>query len=364
MTTKDIRDGAVTGDKVAEKTIDLTHINAELVVADDLFAAHARIDQLDAEKASIENLLAISAAIDTLEVSKASITDLTAQTGRIDTLYTDVGHINTILAKDVFAELAEIGQIVAGSSIIADGAIGSAQISDLDVAKLTGTIIDTAKFTVQGTDGKLKIQNNLLQVFDGAVTPFERIALGDLRGDGSIYGMVVRGADGTTILFDENGQTKEGFTDGYNKLDNDSLDPSKIDINRVISRINEDGTETFTASKILLDNETLDIKFTSMTQEVQDLSETVPYKVDIISTNGVVFKAGDIDSILLARVYKGTEDISDTIDANLFRWTRVSDDPDGDASWNASNFGGKKQIVLTRDDVLRRATFFCEILNN
>ena len=125
-----------------------------------------------------------------------------------------------------------------------------------------------------GSDGRLKIQDNLLQVFDGATTPFERVALGDVNNDGSVYGLRIRGADGTTILFDENGQTKEGFTDGYNKLDDNSLDPKKIDIQKVVTRINE-GTETIEASKILLDNNTLDVKFSSIETTINDHEQTI-----------------------------------------------------------------------------------------
>ena len=98
-------------------------------------------------------------------------------------------------------------------------------------------------------------------------------------------------------------------------------------------------------------------------QAAKDYTDThITYKVDIFSTGGLVFKNGVISTTLIARVYRGKDDITDLIDANHFRWTRVSDDPAGDAVWNDANYGGTKQIVVTQDDVFARATFVCEIL--
>jgi len=291
--TKDIRNGAVTGDKIAIESIDGKHIkpksisvdrlNATIATVEDLQAIEAFIEDLEAYMAAIQNLQAEFAAIESLVAQKANITDLIAQVGRIDELYTDIASINTILSKDVFVELATAGQIKAGSSIIAEAAIGSAQIANLDVSKLTGGFIDTSRLAVQGSNGLFKIQDNLLQVFSGLVNPYERIAIGDIYSDGSVFGMVVRGADGQTVLFDENGLTDIGFTDGYNKLPNNSLDPGKIDIDKVITRINEDGTEVLLAQKIVLDNETLDVKFTNTINGLQDIISTQGAQISTIA---------------------------------------------------------------------------------
>ena len=253
----------------------IADLEAKKASIEQLEVERARIELLESKKASIEQLDVERARITYLESSKADIDDLTAQIGRIDELYSNVGNINTVLSQRVFAELAEVGEIRAGSAIIAEGAIGSSQISSLSVDKLEAGDISTAKFRVIGSNGRLQIQDNLLQVFDGTETLFERIALGDVNKDGSVYGLRIRGADGETILFDENGQTKEGFTDGYNKLDNNSLDPAKIDIDRVITRINEDGSETFKASKILLDNETLDVKFSTVVTDLANQGQEI-----------------------------------------------------------------------------------------
>ena len=97
--------------------------------------------------------------------------------------------------------------------------------------------------------------------------------------------------------------------------------------------------------------------------EVDSVKDNIVYKVEIISSNGNVFKNGQIFSTLEARVYHGVNDVTATIDANRFRWTRVSDDESGDAAWNSAHFSGTKSVSITPSDVPIRATFQCSILS-
>lgn len=96
--------------------------------------------------------------------------------------------------------------------------------------------------------------------------------------------------------------------------------------------------------------------------EVGEVAQKIPYNAVIISTNGNIFKNGGVTTTLHCRVYRGDEDITDQIDASRFRWTRVSDDLEGDAEWNARHSQGTKTITLTSEDVPGRATFNCDIL--
>lgn len=86
------------------------------------------------------------------------------------------------------------------------------------------------------------------------------------------------------------------------------------------------------------------------------------YKVEILSTNGNIFKNGIIDTWIYAVVYKGSEDVTNEIELSRFRWTKTSSDPVADQKWNAKYFGGAKEIKLTTDDIYKRATFECKII--
>lgn len=86
------------------------------------------------------------------------------------------------------------------------------------------------------------------------------------------------------------------------------------------------------------------------------------WHVEILSSNGNIFKESNIHTVLDARVYKGGTDVTNDIPASKFKWKRVSEDMDGDMIWNDRYFGGTKTIMVTPEDVYRRATFFCEVI--
>jgi phage minor structural protein len=98
--------------------------------------------------------------------------------------------------------------------------------------------------------------------------------------------------------------------------------------------------------------------------KISEFKNTNNYQVDIISTNGLIFKKGETSTILNCIVYQNGNDITSQIDANNFKWTRVSNNTDADKLWNDSNAGGKKSITITDLDVVQRATFFCEVTIN
>lgn len=86
-----------------------------------------------------------------------------------------------------------------------------------------------------------------------------------------------------------------------------------------------------------------------------------PYDVDIISTNGLLFKNGVIQTTLTAVVYRGDENVTEQLDANQFKWTKINADGSLDKTWNDIYAGGTKSITVTSEDIYRRATFNCDI---
>jgi hypothetical protein len=100
-----------------------------------------------------------------------------------------------------------------------------------------------------------------------------------------------------------------------------------------------------------------------VSDRVNTIEEQKMYRLVISSSNGNIFKNGNIQTILYATVFSWDENITDTLDANQFIWTRVSNDPEADKKWNADHFGGSKSIEITSDDVEVRATFFCDLID-
>lgn len=102
---------------------------------------------------------------------------------------------------------------------------------------------------------------------------------------------------------------------------------------------------------------------TEVIDRVTEIEEQKMYRLVITSSNGNIFKNGNIATTLSAEVYSWDENITDSLDPNQFVWTRVSDDPDADKLWNAAHYGGAKQITVTKEDVHVRATFFCDLID-
>lgn len=102
---------------------------------------------------------------------------------------------------------------------------------------------------------------------------------------------------------------------------------------------------------------------TEVIDRVTEIEEQKMYRLVITSSNGNIFKNGNIATTLSAQVYSWDENITDSLDLNQFVWTRVSEDADSDKLWNAAHYGGAKQIVITADDVKVRATFFCDLID-
>ena len=87
------------------------------------------------------------------------------------------------------------------------------------------------------------------------------------------------------------------------------------------------------------------------------------YRLVISSSNGNIFKNGNISTVLTAAVFSWDKDVTDELDDNQFIWTRVSSDTEADKAWNTAHFGGTKSITITNDDVKARATFYCDLID-
>lgn len=275
-------------------------IKAEHITTEVFETINANIKNLTADKITAGELNATKAEIKELVAKKANISDLNASNATIGNLKTDIATINNLLAGNITsenikagsitAESIKAGSITAGSGIIANGAIGSAQISSLDASKITAGKIDTSKVEIAGANNHLRIKSNRLQVFQGTGNQAkERVSLGDVNGDGTVYGLRVRGADGRTVLMDENGVKSEGITDGSitnDKISDDAnIDGAKININSVISKINEDGTETINGTKIEVDGQALNTKLSTITIKQNEDSEKISQAQSQISAN-------------------------------------------------------------------------------
>jgi phage minor structural protein len=96
-------------------------------------------------------------------------------------------------------------------------------------------------------------------------------------------------------------------------------------------------------------------------QSVDEVKDQIVYKVDIISTNGNIFKNGMANTTLIATVYKGKDDITSTLPNTAFIWQKINSDGTHDTAWENAHVGVGRSITITKDDIASRATFQCQI---
>lgn len=113
------------------------------------------------------------------------------------------------------------------------------------------------------------------------------------------------------------------------------------------NKLNQVGTTISTIQKDVQTN----------TDNISDAKNNIVYKIEVNSSNGLVFKNGNLNTILTAKVWYGQTEVSSTTDASRFTWTRYTGDTNADSSWNAANGNGVKSLVISASDVPNRATF-------
>lgn len=279
ITTKQIEDFEANVIKVAKLKAILAEIeNLHVNKADiqNLNAVIARIGTLEVTKASITELNAIHAIIQQIKAGKADIADLNVAVAKVGILENKTAVLENALAGNLTADNFKTNAITAGSAVIAEGAIGSSQISSLSVNKLEAGDITTSKHRIVSADGTIEIVGNQILINRNNVN---RVILGEYRKiDGTTdYGLLIRGKDGKTIMLDSDGVHNAGITNGAidnNKVaDNANISGNKLDINSVIREVNNNGIETIKGTKITVGDRTLDVELSTQNNTITEHSK-------------------------------------------------------------------------------------------
>lgn len=321
LTADDAIIKSIYSDKIVGNSAILNILQSKVVTTEDLSAKVANINSLTANSAIIKNIQSTAITTDSIKASVADISTLTAKDAIIENISTklleaDSGFINKLSVvslnadnatiSDLIAKTAKINNLIYGSatgtsittefsnSVIAQ--LGSAQIKNamidsVSASKINTGTINTNDVTIQSSDGNMLLKGNLQQFKDklGNV----RIQIGqDTSGS---FNFIVKGADGSTALFDSNGITKDGVPDGLivdaKVSENANIKGSKLDIDSVISGINDNNSTYLKTSKIYSDvnNQTLEVLFARQEARIEGVEnvaygQIVTYNVDEIPT--------------------------------------------------------------------------------
>lgn len=345
-------------------------LNSGLIEAGTITAEQIITGIADVDNPQDFNLLAGSAFIDYLEnnmivSSEIKVGELMARLAEIDVadieeLYADNAFVNSLQALSSTAATSVITQ-----AYVYDMVAGHISVADLDTHNATA---DQIVLISSEGDPAIAFKNATQQFYDedGNV----RVQIGqDGNGD---FNFIVRGADGTTALFDEHGITQSGVPN--NTIINNMIVDGTIQKGKLGFQIiepNEQGgidiTQVYDGS-----GNNFGVSYTQFTQntsqalddlngDIDEINSKKMYRVVVESDNGNIFKNGDINCTLSCKVYSWDEDITDDINAVNFTWTRKSKDTTGDTQWNTNHSSGQKSITITPSDVYGRSVFYCTV---
>ena len=87
-----------------------------------------------------------------------------------------------------------------------------------------------------------------------------------------------------------------------------------------------------------------------------------PYLLILQSTNGLVFKRGDISTVIYAIVMRGSSIVTDKIPEEAFEWEKIDKNGKVVRDWSPKYMDNQRdKIVVTPEDILERATFNCSL---
>ena len=369
-----IAEGTITTDKVVAALV-----SGEQGSFDTLTANSAFIEYLNSGVIEAGTVSANSVITALLQAQDADLERLTADSAFIEYLNSNLIVASEIKVNDLKAKLAQIDTLQAGSafvtylqglsSTVAQSTINDAYIYNAVAGHISVADLDTHTASAQqivlissdGTSPAIAFQGATQQFYDDEGNV--RVQIGqDSNGD---FNFIVRGADGTTALFNENGITQSGIpasTIINNMISDSTIEKAKL--NFPIVETNADGTINITSIKDGSGGN-FGVEYTTFKQNTSDAIDEINaqkmYRVTIESDNGNIFKNGDVNCTLRCRVYSWDDEITDDINAANFTWTRKSKDTAGDTQWNTNHSGGTKTITLTPSDVYGRSVFYCTV---
>lgn len=380
---------------------------------DDPYMSNIEISNTIVYNDSLNKILNNSDKVDRVLGNSSVIHGMYIKEATIDTLHCKDAFITTAKIKDLAVTSAKIAQAAINTGHIQDAAINNAKIANasiddakilnLSANKLTAGTINTADVKVMSAEGEVEISGYQILVKDTSsdmLNPYVRVILGKYRKpnapptiegqedseDNYEYGLVIRGKDGKTVMWDSNGVHNAGITDGAvnnNKISDDAnISGGKIDIGSIIRIINDDGvSEKINAMQILIDGKNLHTQFTEMSTTIDGQKKTISQMQSDIKQNADSIKLS-VESIekveeivdilgtdvkiviernpvykLVGKIYKNKKDITNTIPSHWFFWKRQSSNAQADNEWNVNVGTGIREVVVNDDKYNRNAEF-------
>lgn len=370
--------GYVQAEKIEGKLnlVRITNLAAEIARVAKAEIGEATIGTAQIRDLYAEVMKAVEANIGTADIDWAAITTLSTAVADIAKAEIGTADIDWTHIKDLAADTAIITQGVGGELYIAKLAVTEANLVSLTVGELVVKGTDGHFYSVS-VDADGNITSSLKQVgnddvADLSINAGEKIVEGsitaktlnvqDIFADSAVIRRLIAANLDVDTLF-----AREATITALNAMDitgnkylrlmvGGKADQTAVDelderISNAELKITDDAiVSTVTSSTTYRD---------AQQKIYDDMDSLLGYRLEVRAATA--FLTENVRSTTLAaHVWHGNTEVTDALPAERFLWTRASEDTTADSLWNASH-KGYKSILVSTADVLRQASFCCEL---
>lgn len=361
-------------------TGNFTNLYAKYIDADQVMAKLVRADKGEFKELVAGTIDADMITTKILNADKGFFTELTTQlikdeSGQIiidlinheiniSTLNADVANIKTLLAGTGSVGDLQTIHLTASNVTIDEAVIKDLIASKISVADLMAHSATAELITLISQDGNPSIafKDSTQQFYDkdGNV----RVQIGQ-DGNGN-FNFIVKGTDGRTAMFDENGITQEGIPSNTiinNMISDETISKSKL--NFPIVETDENGNVSITH---IIDGSgnSFGIKYVEFQESTNasikrlnsKIDDSIPFEIRFVTPQGVNTSRKISQITISVNLFQNNENVTDKYKDSCFTWERSTYDSSSDKYWNEQHSSGAKTITINRSDVMFSAAYF------
>lgn len=253
---------------------DLAHVK---ITVGEIDANYIKADEADLKYATIENLAVTNETVHSIQGDYASFKSTVT-----DELAATTADITNLTGRFSTFEQTVTDELITAKGWMAEGSIGSAQISSVDANKIKSGTIDTAIVTIAGSDGRLQISDNTMQISDANRV---RVQVGkDASGD---YTLAVWDSAGK-LIWDALGATENTIQRKIIRdkmvADDAAIQALKLDLQSFNTALTNQGV-TISGTVVQVGNKTLNVALAEQSQAISEHGETLTDHATKIAAN-------------------------------------------------------------------------------
>lgn len=343
------------GNTIAAHGTTLETFNSNIQILNSAFVIHDGVmeglAQIIVNDLTTNHLNTVYANIDFSNIQMAAVTKLFTDSGIIKDLIVQEGKITGELVGVTIK-----GDLIEGNTIVADKLVIKGSNGLYYKLNTNGETVASEQTNQNSLNGSIitahSITADRIQVTD--LVAFGATIGGYHIDTHSLYSGVKSSVDNSTagVFLGDDGQMAIGDNENYIKFYKDQNDEFKLDISA-------DSIKFGSSNK-------------TIQEEMDKIREETTTLLQLESSNGLVFKENQVNTVLSVAIYRGADRITDmtTLKSKMgnnvrlqWKWKRINDSDYGIISSSDSRISNEGfTFTLSPADVDTKVTFLCELI--